>query len=323
LILRWIYRPIAREMRKVEDILAGAAEESSRAIRPMARHILKGPGKRIRAALVLFSARSGKSVPPLSAELAAGLEMIHVASLVHDDIVDGAEIRRNVKTLHAIWGTRRSVLMGDYLVVRNMCRLADRVPPAVVQDLLRAAELLCDGEIEETAMAFRPWVTEKHYLSIVGRKTAALTASACWSGASLAGAPRRLADDLRRFGRAFGMAFQLVDDALDYSGDAVEMGKPVGADLAEGKFTMPVLYLMQVLRGRAGDRLRRLLSRRALANGGAVEVVTLARERGGVAHTFERAGAYIQEALAAVSQAPAGVRQPLAGLANFVLARRK
>jgi geranylgeranyl pyrophosphate synthase len=310
-------------MRRVEGLLAVAAEESSPAIRPMARHLLKGSGKRIRAALVLFSARAGRTVPALSIELAAALEMLHVASLVHDDILDGAEIRRNVKALHAVWGTRRSVLMGDYLVVRNLCRLADRVPPAVTRDLLRSAEELCDGEIEETAVAFRADVTERRYLSIIGRKTAALMASAAWSGAALAGAPGHLQEDLRRYGRAFGMAFQLVDDALDFSGDGAEMGKPVGTDLAEGKFTMPVLYLKRVLGGRDARRLKRLLSRGALSNGGATEVAALAREGGGVAHTFEKAGAYIREALESIGAVPARVRRPLAELANYALARRK
>jgi geranylgeranyl pyrophosphate synthase len=321
-ILRGIYRPIREEMRRVQGLLEQAVEESSPVIRPMGRHLLKGSGKRIRAALVLFAARSGGKRTALAFELAAAVEMLHVASLVHDDILDGSELRRNVRTLNAAWGTRRSVLMGDYLVVSNFCRLADRVPPAVTQDLLRAAQLLCDGEIEETAMAFRPEITEKRYLSIIAKKTAALTASATWSGAALASAPPHLQNSLRRFGQAFGMAFQLVDDALDYSGDPDEMGKPVGTDLTDGKFTMPVLYLKGALGGREKGRLMRLLSRQALSNGGAAEVVALVRKKGGLAFTFARAGAYIRAAIAAIGDAPVRVRMPLAEMADFILARR-
>lgn len=326
-ILKKLYLPIQDGLARTERVLARTAAESGHVIRPMAQHLLGRPGKRIRAALVLFSARSsvswsGQAEPQRAAELAASVEMLHMASLIHDDILDGAVVRRNQRSLHAVWGTHRAVLMGDYLFARNFCLLAERFPTPITQSLLHAAELLCDGEIEETAVAFQANLSEKRYLNIIGKKTAALMAGACESGAILAGAPRLAQEALRRYGYAFGMAFQLIDDALDFSGDQREIGKPVGADLVEGKFTMPVLYLRDSLKGQEHRRFKKLLLPLALSNGAAGKVVSMVKERGGLTHTLKRAEAYLREALSVIEDIPAPARDPLKALAGYALGRR-
>ncbi len=322
-VLKELYRPIRDGLVRTERVLARAAAESGHVIQPMAQHLLRRPGKRIRAALVLFSSRSGRADLDHAAELAAAVEMLHMASLVHDDILDGATMRRNQRSLHAVWGTHQAVLMGDFLFARNFCVLADRFPLPVTQSLLHAAQLLCDGEIEETAVAFQPDISEKRYLAIIGKKTAALMAGACESGAILAGVSQPVQMALRRYGYAFGMAFQLIDDALDFSGDQREVGKPVGADLVEGKFTMPVLYLRHTLKGRENKRFMKLLAPLALSNGGISEVIGLVKEQGGLTHTLNRAEAYLKRALVAIEDIPAAAREPLKTLAGYALERRK
>ncbi len=321
-VLRGLYRPIAGDLARTERVLAAVAEEGGHVIRPMARHLLKRPGKRVRAALVLFSARSGRADPALAAELAAAVEMLHMASLVHDDILDGAPTRRKQPSLHAAWGTHRAVLMGDFLFARTFSRLARHFPLPITCSLLSAAQELCDGEIEETDVTFQSGITEERYLSIIRKKTAALMAGACESGAILAGSPAGVRAGLRRYGEAFGMAFQLIDDALNFSGDAAEVGKPVGSDIAEGKFTMPVLGVRRALKGDAHRRFMRLLTPPSLSNGGARAVIGLVKAHGGVEHTLDRAETYLREALAAIQPAPAAARDPLSALAGYALQRR-
>jgi octaprenyl-diphosphate synthase len=246
-----------------------------------------------------------------------------MASLIHDDILDGAPTRRSQPALHARWGTHRAVLMGDWLFATSVRGLAERFPLPVTRSLLWASSELCDGELEETDAAWRTDVSEERYLRIIAKKTAALMAAAAETGAMLGGAPAEVRAGLKRYGWAFGMAFQLIDDALDFSGDAREVGKPVGSDLIEGKFTMPVLSLRPVLSPAERVRLDRLLTPPCLSNGGAQEVVAMVKDRGGVRRTLDRAEGYLREALEALAPVPAAARAPLAALAGYALGRRK
>jgi len=317
-----LYRPIRPGLERAARVLDRVITESDHFIRPMARHLLRCPGKRIRAALVLFSARAGRADPRRAAELAAAVEMLHTASLIHDDIMDGALLRRGQRALHREWGTKLSVLMGDYLFTWNLNMLSRRYPSRLVRRLIDASRSLCDGEIEEAALAYRRDVGMERYLGIIGKKTAALMEAACEAGAVLAGVPDRARDGLARYGRAFGMAFQLVDDAMDFTGDEREAGKTLGSDMAEGRFTMPVLSLLRHLKGGSGERFRRLLSRPSLSNGGARRAAAMVIEYGGVARTLELARIYTGEAVAAIRGVPAAARVPLETLAELALRRR-
>jgi geranylgeranyl pyrophosphate synthase len=321
--LRELYRPIASGMAHTEELLGRAVKESRHVIRPMASHLLRRPGKRIRAALVLFSARVGRADAAKVAQLAAAVEMLHVASLIHDDILDGAATRRNQPALHARWGTHKAVLMGDYLFARIFSLLAEHFPLPVTRSLLSAAHEVCDGAIEETSMAFRTDTTESRYLEIIGKKTGALTAAACECGAIVAGSSRQEQESLRRFGSAFGLAFQLVDDALNFCADPEEMGKPVGSDIAEGKFTMPVLSLRRLLKGSERRKLGRLLESSSLLNGGAGKIIELANSRGGVEYSLVQAAAYMKKAKESLAEVPPAAREPLRRLADYALRRRK
>jgi octaprenyl-diphosphate synthase len=248
--------------------------------------------------------------------------MIHTASLIHDDIVDGALLRRGQRALHRAWGTKLSVLMGDYLFAWNISMLSRRFPSPVVRRLIDASRSLCDGEIEEAGVAFRADLGTERYLRIIGKKTAALMETACEAGAILAGAPEAARSGLARFGRAFGMAFQLVDDAMDFTGDERVAGKTLGGDMADGRFTMPVLSLLAHLKGKRRDRFRRLLAKPSLSNGGASRAAMMVVEHGGVARTLELARTFTGGAVAALRGVPSSARVPLETLAELALRRR-
>ena len=322
--LEALYRPIRPELARMEAIMDDVARRTAPMIRPMALHLLRGSGKRVRGALVLFASRAGGGRRSGDAAwLAAATEMLHTASLIHDDIVDSASTRRGLPSLHSRWGTHRAVLMGDFLLAWNFSELAGRFPVDVSRVLLRAAKLSCDGEIEETGMAYRADLPEPQYLRIIGKKTGALMAAACESGAILGGASPAVRASLRRYGEAFGMAFQLVDDALDFTAGKSEMGKPVGRDMVDGRFTMPVLSLRRLLHGEERRRLLGLLTPPSLSNGGARKVGILVRERGGLACAMELAGTYVARARASLRGVPPAAAEPLAALADYVVTRRR
>jgi len=322
-VLGRIYRPIAGSLARAELAMRRTASESHHLVRYMSSYLLRRPGKRIRGALVLFSARAGHAEPGKAAKLAAIVEMLHLASLVHDDIIDGADRRRGLRALHAVWGIRPSILMGDYLFSRVANLLIAGFPPGVLKPILRAAEAMCDGEIEEEAVAFNSRVDMKRHLGILKRKTAELMAAACEAGGILGGASPQERRALRNYGLAFGMGFQLTDDGLNFSGTESELGKPVKSDLTEGRFTCPLLFLRGKLRDAERQRLLGLLNRRALSNGGVARVEEMVERNGGVARTLELAASFFRRARKSLRGVPASAAGPLADLARYAEGRRR
>jgi len=287
----------------------------------MAVHLVRKPGKRVRAALVLFSARSGQADPARVAELAAVVEMLHLASLVHDDILDGSKKRRSQSSLHSVWGTHLSVLMGDFLFTRLAGMLTSDFHRQVLKVVIRAAEDMVMGEIEEEAAAFHHSLPVSGYLDIIRLKTAELMAASCEAGATLAGASPAVRRSLRKYGLEFGMGFQMTDDALDFSAKERKIGKPVGSDLGEGRFTYPLLSLIRNLRGGERRRLLSILNKAALSNGGAGRVVEMVRESGFVPGTLELANRRFAAASRALRGVPAAAARPLARLAGYASRR--
>jgi geranylgeranyl pyrophosphate synthase len=289
----------------------------------MAAHLVRKPGKRVRAAMVLFSARAGHADPRRAAQLAAVVEMLHLASLVHDDILDGSAKRRDQRSLHKVWGTHLSVLMGDYLFTRLAGMLTSAFHREVLKVVIRAAEDMVLGEIEEEAAAYRKTLPVSGYLGIIRLKTAELMAASCEAGATLAGAPPAVRHALRKYGLEFGMGFQVTDDALDFSSNERELGKPVGGDLGEGRFTYPVLCLLGRLKGAERRRLLALLSRSSLSNGGSRKVIEMVRESGCVPGTLVLADRRFASAIRALRGVPAAAARPLAGLAEYAARRTR
>ncbi|MDD4952015.1 MAG: polyprenyl synthetase family protein [Desulfovibrionaceae bacterium] len=292
-------------------------------VREVARHVLLAPGKRIRPILTILMARAfgyeGDALP-----LACALEILHSATLLHDDILDGANLRRGLPAAHTVFGNTETILAGDVLLA-----LANRLGagydiPRINYLLAEGIMATAEGEIREIAFLSDPAADRKTYLEIIVGKTAKLIETACRCGAVLGGASRDREDAAGEFGLNLGIAFQLVDDALDYAEASSDTGKPEGGDLREGKVTLPLIYLLEAMdRAEAGALLSRLRAK-SVGPDDVREVLRRVREAGLAERTRDKAAEYVARARQALSRL-SGCRETdiLAQAAEFVLTRRK
>lgn len=237
--------PVAAEMAAVEAILRREVIEADGALNAVLRDASLLRGKGLRPGVVLLIAKACGGCTDEHALLAASVELIHNATLIHDDVIDDAAARRNHATIHATYGVESAVLLGDYVFTRAFVlanRLADR---DAVRELAETSSVVCRGEMLQVLRRFDPALDEATYLRIVGDKTASLYATAGALGARLAGAPPETVDAARTFGRSMGIAFQIIDDCLDLVGDEATMGKTLATDVDKGKLTLPVIRYLQ------------------------------------------------------------------------------
>jgi geranylgeranyl pyrophosphate synthase len=250
---------LAAEMARIEDLLTASARDSLHPlVSEASTHLIRAGGKRVRPALVLLSARAGTPGVQATDLAAAAIELVHLATLYHDDVIDETETRRGVPTVHSKWGIEVAVLSGDFLFARG-CALGAQAGGEVPGILAHAIAEVCEGQIVETANLGDPSGSVGGYTETIRRKTAALFRAACELGAATSGAPARHRAVLKDFGEKLGLAFQIVDDVLDLVGDPDVTGKILGTDLKEGVFTLPVLIACErdpsfVNRLREGDR---------------------------------------------------------------------
>lgn len=288
--------------------------------RRLLQHAAAGRGKRLRARLALLSARVCGLTGPKIEQLAAALELLHQATLVHDDVIDESHLRRHRLTLNARFGNQAAVLAGDYIFMQAVSLLSDgQYPDAVDRIVIRAATDVCLGEIRELEMEKNPEITPAQYLNVVSKKTASLLSAACESGAVLAQASPPVAGRLKRYGFEFGVAFQIRDDLLDFTGREIQLGKPVGADIREGRITLPVIYGLRRCRGR---ERRALLA--AVRRGGVRTrpILRLLESSGALAQAGETARIHARRAQAALRGLPAGpALTALRELAEFSVER--
>lgn len=220
--------------------------------------LLDGGGKRLRPILTVLAASFYALPEQMVVDMAVAAELIHLASLVHDDIIDNAPLRRGRRTINDVWGNQISVLTGDHLFASAFALLADLASPAVLRGMTQAIRLMCEGEIEEILRAYQPDQTEADYFRCIEKKTAHLLAASCQSGALLADAPLDQLEALANYGLRLGCAFQIIDDILDLTAQEDELGKPVRWDFMQGNLTLPVLHARR--HSPYGDELTRLLA---------------------------------------------------------------
>lgn len=252
MILTQLTAPIQKDLTRVDQAIAQTLKTDNVFIQQMVDYLSHSTGKRIRPALAILSAKYCGSLPSETISLGAALEMIHVATLIHDDIIDNSAVRRKQKTLNFKWGNEISVLMGDYVFAASFYLMAKALPKDVISTLSDTTNTICRGEISETFNRFNVGLTEDQYLEVIREKTASLFAASCQTGAMLAGGDETTIDRLYRFGLGIGMAFQVIDDTLDFVGQQSKVGKPVMSDLREGKLTLPVIHCMN--RGSAAEK---------------------------------------------------------------------
>lgn len=251
--LSQIYRPIQSRLKATEALLTRELSASNGLLGEMTRYVTCMPGKKIRPALALLAAglveghgNGGRAAGQRAVRLAAAVEMIHTATLLHDDVIDGARLRRGLCTLNAKWGDTLSVLSGDYLYSKAFCLLSELQNPEVLNLLSHTAQIVCEGEVAQIHHRFDLSLSKAAYLKIIHSKTASLMGAATQAGALLAGGSVAQGRRLGAFGLHFGIAFQILDDTQDLLGEEVAQGKSLGTDLGQGHLTLPLIYLRDV-----------------------------------------------------------------------------
>ena len=240
--LETIYKPIKNELAETEARIKRALINSDIFFSAPGEHLLRAKGKRLRPALVLLCAKLGKRNSEKAVDLAAALELIHTATLVHDDIIDNAKVRRKLPSLGVKFGLDTSILFGDFLFSKAFEIVSDLKIGSISSVLLRTTSAICQGEIRQLARAARP-LEEKEYFQIIAKKTASLFSVCCETGGVLGGLGGEKTKELKTYGRNLGLGFQIADDCLDLVGDEKTAGKSLRLDKKTGKMTLPLIYL--------------------------------------------------------------------------------
>ncbi len=311
----------ADDMAEVDRLIEERLSSDVALINQLAHYIVRSGGKRLRPTVVVSAARACGYEGRDHIQLAAIIEFIHTATLLHDDVVDSSEMRRGQRTAHTIWGNEASVLVGDFLYTRAFEMMVELESLAVLRNMAAATNTIARGEVMQLMNVHEPDITEADYRQVIYRKTATLFEAGCRNGAVIAGWGEPECQALAAYGRHLGTAYQLVDDALDYSGDADQIGKNLGDDLAEGKTTMPLIHAM-----REGNEADRALIREAIEAGGLAqmdEVVRAIEKAGSAEYTRRLAEAEVDAAVEQLYGAipPSPWREALVGVAKGSVSR--
>jgi octaprenyl-diphosphate synthase len=284
-------------------------------------YIVGGGGKRLRPLLVVLAARAAGATNSAHIPTAALIEFIHTATLLHDDVVDDSAKRRGRDTANEMFGNPASVLVGDFLYSRAFQMMAALDSPAVIRVMADATNTIAAGEVLQLMNSGDPDTTEVRYMEVIYRKTARLFEAGAQIAAIIARAPPEVEAALTRYGKHLGIAFQLIDDALDYRGDEAELGKNVGDDLAEGKPTLPLIHAL-----RQSDAAATKMIRDAIEQGGTEDqapIVAVIESTGGLDYTARLAEGEAELALEALARVPASpYRDALGALARFAVSRK-
>jgi len=312
---------VATDMEAVDRLILKRLSSDVVLINQIGHHIVRSGGKRLRPLITLLAARAAGYAGERHIDLAAIIEFIHTATLLHDDVVDGSEKRRNRDTANALWGNSASVLVGDFLYSRSFEMMVDIGNMRVMDVLSHATNRIAEGEVLQLLNCHDPDTTEERYLEVIQRKTSTLFSAGTQLGAVLAGLPEQEEQAFRDYGLHLGTAFQLVDDMLDFSSTSEELGKNVGDDLAEGKPTLPMIRALQT-----GTPAERQMMREAIETGDRehIDEILAAIERaGGIDYTARLAERERDLAKEALCDIPSSrYRDTLFAAADFAIARR-
>ena len=334
-----IYQPIQTDLIRVEERLLRELRHVEGELGELTQYVSGMLGKRLRPALAIFSAQAATAsgggatalVGPSATgspapanqrviQMAVAVELIHTATLVHDDVIDHATLRRGKTTVNARWGNTLAVLAGDYLYSQAFCLLSAIGSPDVLRLMSETSQRVCAGEVAQVKHQFDAAMDEATYLTIIREKTASLMAAACQAGAQLAGATPAAAQRLAAFGQAFGMAFQIVDDTHDVVGEEDQLGKSLGTDLEHGKMTLPLILLRDG--ADPATRMRVLDLLRHHENGSAQALKSLAVAQDVAATCLAKARAFGEAARAALEGLPRSAAcQGFLELTDYILAR--
>jgi octaprenyl-diphosphate synthase len=312
--------PIAADLAEVERIFSRKLASHRGHVSRLVAHLEHYRGKRLRPALLLLSARACGEIQPAHHILGAVVEMIHTATLVHDDVLDEADLRRHSPTVNARWGNQASILLGDMLF-SHAFHLASEVDAHACEIIGACTNRVCEGELHQITQRGNLELAEAEYLDIIDGKTAELTACCARLGAMYAGAAEDIVENLTRYGRCLGLAFQIADDLLDITGFEEMAGKTLGTDLAQGKLTLPLIHMLQRLPAEAAARARHLLGKPESPR---EALLPLLREMHAISYARRRADEFATAARdAAAELAPSEFRTILISLTDWAVRREK
>lgn len=317
-----IYQLIAPELGRVEEELKGYTRSEIKPIAEIGEYILTAGGKRIRPALLLLTAKMLGEVSPMAIRLAAVVEFIHNATLVHDDIIDAADTRRGRPSANSHWGNSMTVLAGDWLYMQSFAIALGERNFEVLDTLIDITQKMVEGELLQLTLLGKSEITKQQLLDIVERKTAYLFSGCMKLPALAAGLNHGSAERLGDIGKSFGMAFQLVDDLLDLTSTSDILGKPTASDLKEGKMTLPVFFAITTAKAEDTLKVQKVLDERNFRSVDRAEILRLIEKSDGLERTRELAEQYASRAIQLLEEFPRSIyRDAIVGIPEFILNR--
>lgn len=314
---------ISAEMKNVEAEFERNLSSEVSLIPIVGRYVLKSGGKRIRPLLLILCARLCGYRGPRAVPLAAIMEFIHTATLLHDDVVDNANLRRGQESANLVWGNSASVLVGDFLFSKSFSLLTEHGDMRILRAVSDATTMMAEGEVLQLIKTCDLTIREEEYFEVVINKTAVLLAAACQVGGLLGGQDEEKLKALFDFGMELGIAFQLTDDCLDYVADENEFGKAVGTDLTEGKITMPLIHAISRCTAEEREKVGAIVEKEEVAPEDLTCIMELIRRYDGIGAAKARAVEYVERAKGRLAGFPASPeRDALSALADYVIARR-
>jgi len=311
---------IKPDLQAVNELIYKRLHSEVALVNQLAHYIINSGGKRLRPILLLLSARAFHYNNTHHIDLAAVVEFIHTATLLHDDVVDASELRRGKQTANHVWGNEASVLVGDFLYSRAFQMMVNVHNMRVMEILSNATNVIAEGEVLQLLNRHEPETSEAGYLQVIRAKTAKLFEAAAQLGAVISQQPPALEESMAKYGMHLGVAFQLIDDVLDYSANAEDIGKNIGDDLAEGKPTLPLIYALQ-----HGTLAQQQVLRTAILQGGKefiTEVIAAIESTNAIVYTKKIAQQEVAKALAALAEVPSSpYTEALHALAHFSVQR--
>jgi octaprenyl-diphosphate synthase len=318
----WLHGLVAADMAAVDRLIHDRLGSAVPLIPDLARHLVDSGGKRLRPLLTIAAARLNGYAGAEHVKLAAAVEFIHTATLLHDDVVDVSALRRGKIAANVVWGNKSSVLVGDFLFSRAFQLMVEAERVDVLGVLANASAVIAEGEVLQLRSANNLATTTEDYLRVITAKTAALFSAAAEAGAMISDASRDYAAALRGYGHDLGIAFQLVDDALDYSGRQAQMGKSVGDDFREAKVTLPVILAYERADDEAREFWRRTIEDGAQHEGDLKRAIAFVGETGAIEETRAMAKRHAQKAVRQLSSLPPlEIRDALIAVAEFCVGR--
>jgi len=313
---------IGDELAEVEDEFKKNLQSEVPLISKIGEHLLLSGGKRFRPTILLLSAKLCGYNGRRQIQIASVIEFIHTATLLHDDVVDDAELRRGTASANSIWGSEASVLVGDFLLSKSFCLMVNDGDLKILNTISTATTQMAEGEIQELMRTSDLSLTEEEYLSIVANKTASLISATCQIGAILAGVDGKKEQALADFGMNLGIAFQCMDDSLDYTSTEKKFGKEIGIDLQGGKMTLPLIHTLRSCSPAERKGLVEVILSDTIDEQAFLSVVNLIIKHGGIEYTLDKAREYVAKAKGYLDCfRPSREKTALLAMANYVVER--